>query len=378
MSTELPMHRFTSPHDLEQLFQAEIDRFPIVNGVRQFSEFGAIMIRPKDEPKNKLTHIIFPPTALSLPKSGSSFKGHSSKTYPQVLLMADSSNDTLYLKLIADSITEDCLTERKSLIVPSGKFFFNCDIWDTVPDEDKTALSQSGFDPNMNHEQWAKAINSYQFSNQPASYANNGSFIKASELPISINCYGSVGTLDSYYLMPEFILAAINNNRFVFEGMDTSVSEEDIPYEIGGAHIHPQRDFEGLEAELAKRVGEHSVMMTPSPADIHMLRASQNLYGELNLSFKKCDINTSETFLGIIGVSKQGKVTGSLYLDYGNFGDSNEQRRMGDLNNRTITTLKNSNPDIGLVTEHFNYIKSFTKKDFGTKTSSPHIGDNDN
>jgi hypothetical protein len=377
MSNELTMHRFKSPRDLEQLFQAEIDKFPVVYSVRQFSEFGAIMIRPKDEPKNKLIHIVFPPTALSIPKAGLSFKGHSSIMFPQVSLMADCSNDTLYIKLIADSKTEDGLTERKSLIIPSGQFFFNCDIWNTIPDEDKIALSQSGFGSGMNDEQWGKAINQYQHSNYPASYASNNSFIKARELPVSINRYGCVGTLDSYYLMPEFILAAINNNRFVFEGMDASGTEEEIPYEIGSAHIHPQREFEGFEAELAKRVGEKTVTMTPSPADIHMMRASQNLYGELNLSFRKCDINTSETFLGIIGVSKQGKVTGSLYLDYGNFSDSKEQRRMGDLNNRTITTLKSSNPDIGLVAEHYNYIKSFTKDDFGTKTSSPHVGDSD-
>jgi hypothetical protein len=377
MSYELTMHRFKTPRDLETLFQAEIDKFPIVNGLRQISEFGAIMIRPKDEPKNKLTHIVFPPTALSLPRAGNSFKGHSSNTFPQVLLMADCSNDTLYIKIIADSITEDGLTERKSLIVPSGQFFFNCDIWDTIPDENKTALSQSGFGAGMNDEQWAKAINRYQQTIHPVSYATNGGFIKVKELPVSMNHFGSVGTPGSYHLMPEFILAAINNNRFVFEGMDTSVNEEEIPYEIGGVHIHPQQDFEGFEAELAKRIGEDTVMMTPSPADIHMLRASQNLYGELNLAFRKKDINTTESFLGIITVNKQGKVTGSRYLDYGNFGDIKEQKRMGDLNNRTITTLKSSNPDIGIVAEHFNYIKSFTKDNFGTKTTSPHVGDND-
>jgi hypothetical protein len=377
MSNELTMHRFKTPHDLETLFQAEIDKFPIVNSVRQLSEFGAIMIRPKDEPKNKLTHIVFPPTALSLPKAGRSLYGHNSKAFPQVSLMADCSNDTLFIKLVADSKTEDGFMERKSLIVPSGQFFFNCDLWDTLPDENKTALSQSGFAPGMNDEQWAKAINQYQLCNHPALYVNDGRFINAKELPVSINRYGSVGTLDSYHLMPEFILAAINNNRFVFEGMDSSVREEEIPYEIGTAHIHPKNDLEGLDADLAGQIGEETLQITPSPGDIFDMRGSQPLNSDLNLAFKKREINTTETFLGIIVLNKQSKVTKSRYLDFGDFGSHKELDKMRDLNKRTMATLKSSNADIGLVAEHFNYIKSFTKDNFGTKTSSPHVGDND-
>jgi len=374
----LTMHRFKSKTDLERLFQAEIDRFPIVGGIRQFSEFGGIMIRPKGEPKNKLSHIVFPQTALSLPMAGRSLRGHSSRTFPQVSLMADFEHSDLYAKVMADRMTEDNLMERVSLILSMDKIFFNSDIWDTISEEDKEELQKFGFGPNMSHKQWAQAINRYQQTIHPITYAQNGGFIHARELPIQINRLGAVGSIGSYHLMPEFIIAVINNNSFVFDGMDSNVKEEEIPYEIGSAHIHPKIQFEGFEAELAQRIGDHTLQMTPSPADIHVLRSSQHLYGELNLAFRKKDINMTESFLGIIGVDRKGTVIESRYLDFGDFGSDQELLKMTDLNERTLKTLKSPKPDIGLVAEHFNYIKSFTKVDFGTKTSSPHVGDNDN
>ncbi|NCF20711.1 MAG: hypothetical protein GWP63_20970, partial [Haliea sp.] len=118
-SIPLAMHRFKDSDDIEYYFQRELDKFPrlIVENQEHpiFAEFGALMIRPKDESKNKLTHLVFPETLLALPNVEDSFRGFSARTFPQAMLMAGNDNG-LYVKLTADRITEEGFIRREELI----------------------------------------------------------------------------------------------------------------------------------------------------------------------------------------------------------------------------------------------------------------------
>ena len=59
MTYSLTLQRFRNSSDVEYFFQRELDKFLRVKGRVMLAEFGALMIRPKDEPQNRLTHLAF-------------------------------------------------------------------------------------------------------------------------------------------------------------------------------------------------------------------------------------------------------------------------------------------------------------------------------
>jgi hypothetical protein len=99
-TTPLVAYRFATSEDLMALFQAQLDRFPRMQTShgpkRMFSEFGGFMIRPRGESRNRLTHMAFPETVLSIPSAGRSLRAHTDRTFPQAKLMADTSSNTLF------------------------------------------------------------------------------------------------------------------------------------------------------------------------------------------------------------------------------------------------------------------------------------------
>ena len=74
-------------------------------------------------------------------------------------------------------------------------------------------------------------------------------------------------------------------------------------------------------------------------------------------------------------VDETGCARRSTFLDIGDFGSNDELNRMSRLNDRTIATMKSARPDLALIREHYAYIRRFVKSDFGTPTSSGHVGD---
>ena len=373
-------YRFRDKSDLEFYFQQELDKFPrkTVNGEEQaeITEFGAILIRPKGEPKNRLTHVMFPETLLGIRNIVYSLKDHSSRTFPQVVLVADVVSNRLLVKVTAHRNTDDGLIERLSLLLTSEQVFFTSDIWRYISKEDRSGLSENGFGPGMSHADWALAINNYLSAIKPTTFvlSEKGDRLYGRELPALINEKGVVGASGSFHLMPDFILEAIEDNCFVYEGMEIPDNEEEVPYEIGSAHIHPlSNEMSPLQSAVADIVGEDVIRRTPSIPDIAILRASLFANSEISLTYRGRDINTTETFLGILTVDKYGKVTGSRYLDLGDV----DQKYLKEINNKAKAALNSRHPDVQVIAQHYRYIDSVTKKEFGVPGTSQHVGDPD-
>ncbi len=364
--TPMPMYRFANSADLKALFQTQIDRFPRVqvNDVKQlmFSEFGGIMIRPQGEPQDQLTHILFPETSLSIPRAGRSLRHHSDITFPQARLMVDVATNSLYAQVMADHSTDDELTERVSLILSTNDVFFNSDLWKYFSKHDQQILSQFGFGPGMTFEEWAITITNYPaaFLSQ---YETNGRITTFKELPLNINQRGNIGTLNSYHQMPGFILYALLQNIFT----------EDDFYEIGSAHIHPEKEFKGLSEAVAKIIGERKTQMTISPADVRVIRGSFDSNKIILGKHGEQNKRTGESFISIVGVDSEGKVKDIQHHDFGLIDNMQE---MNDLNDRTLETFGKSNPDIGLIAEHYEFFSdpSMASNELNGEVGS-HVGD---
>ena len=369
----LVMHRFSNAADIERLFQTELDSLPRKDGRPVITEFGCVMVGLGDSPNHRLTHIVFPNPMLSVPYGANLLRNHSSRTFPEATLMAGRYNH-LYLKLSSDRVTEDQTPERISLVLPIGEdCFFNTDIWEAFSDRDKETLSQIGFSAGMTNEKWGRAINYYLQGVKPLPHVIKDQPFSTPLRELDMPCirYGVVGALNSYYFMPEFLAAVLDINRFVYPGEVIPENEEEIPYEIGSAHIHP--DFDKLSPEqeyVAARIGENVVRRSPSVADISNMRASSFCHSEISQAYRTLDNNTFESFLGIITVNIDGLVTGSRYYDLGEI----DIEILVDVNDRADETLESSSPDYEIILEHYQMLDKISKTDFGTPDSAPHVG----
>ncbi len=378
-SIPLSMHRFKDSDDIEYYFQRELDKFPRLDLENQerpiFAEFGALMIRPLDEPRNKLTHLVFPETLLALPYVEDSVRGFSHRTFTQTMLMSGDDN-TLYVKLTADRITEEGFIRREELILSTRDVFFIPNLWSMVADRDREILATFGFGPETSHHEWAILIDKIKEKTTPKRYpsSNNGDFIFARELDTAINIKGAVGNSGSYHFMPEFVAGVLENNQFVFDDMERNKVEADVPYEIGEVHVHPTGNkMSPLQQAVANVVGEDIVRGVPSIPDIAILRSSTYGHSEISKAFRGRDTNTMESFIGIVVVDQDGKVTGSRYVDLGDA----DMEYLRDLNDKAEESLESSSPDVSIIADHYLYIDSLAKDSFGTPDNSDHIGDPD-
>lgn len=369
----LVMHRFSNAADIERLFQTELDRLPRKDGRPVITEFGGVMVGLGDSPSHRLTHIAFPHPMLGVPYGANLLRSHSSRTAPQATLMACRYNG-LYLKLSSNRETKDGMPERLSLVLRVGEDCqFNTDIWEAFSDRDKETLSQIGFSAGMTNEKWGRAINYYLQGVKPLPHVIKDQPFSTPLRELDVPCirYGVVGALNSYHFMPEFLAAVLDINRFVYPGEDIPENEEEIPYEIGSVHIHP--DFDQLSPEqeyVAARIGENVVRRSPSVADISSMRGSRFLHSDISQAYRNCDNNTLESFLGIITVDVNGQVTGSRYYDLGEI----DSEVLVDVNDRADETLNSSSPDYEVILEHYQMFDQISKTDFGTPESAPHVG----
>ena len=364
--TPMETHRFESNTDIKRLFQEQLRRFPClrVNNGKQlmFSEFGAIMLRPRTEVQNRLTHMVFPETTLSIPGAGRSLRSFSDISFPQARFMADVSTDALYTKVMADNPTDDQLTERVSIILSLRDVFFNSDLWDYFNKIDQQTLSRYGFSPGMSFAQWAQAIQNHPntFLSQ---YEIGGEIVTVKELPITINQRGNVGSRHSYHQMPGFVIWAVLENVF---------SEEEGFYEIGSAHLHPEIEFQGISEAIANRLGPRVTQMTLSPADVKVLRGSIDAHNNLMRKHGRELKDTGETFVTIVGVNAEGNVTDVRHHDLGLIDNLDEMR---DLNDRTLQTWSTDRPDMGLIEAHYQFFSdpSISADEFGGDIGE-HVG----
>lgn len=371
LTSELPAYRIRNSADVMAHFQAQLNKFPRiqVNGEERinFSEFGAYIFRPVGEPSNQLTHLLFPETIISIPNSTNSLKYHTSTAFPQVILMADSNTNELYVKVTAYRLNDEGRIESSSLLLSMEEVFLNSDIWNAISPEDKLTLRENGFGPGMTHEQWSKAINAYQAHVRPIAYPRDiglGS-VNLRELPLLIARRGSLGINNIYHMLPEFTFYALQNNRFFYE--------DELPQELGDAHIHSLvEEMSDFQKRIADMVGEDVMRRNPSVPDIHYKRANNSIFSKVNRAYGTNDIDTVATFAGVLTVDALGVVTGARYFDYYQV----DLKKVAELNDRAWDTmLKSGNPDPKIIAEHYRYIDSVTTQDFGTEDASPHVGD---
>lgn len=370
----IALHPFACAADIERLFQTELDKLPTVNNRRVVTEFGGVMISPACTSELQLTHLMFPTTMLSIEVGARTLRGYTSRNFPQVRLLVEAKSNKLYVKLASSSVTKDGLPEKRSLLLAVGEqCHFSTDIWETLSCADKEALSKHRFFPGMSISEWGEAINEYRHDLTPSQHATtiNGDFLSLRELDTSVNRLGVIGTLNSYHFMPEFLASVLENNTFVYPGMEVPDLDEEIPFEIGSAHIHPT--FDELSPEqvyVAERMGEDTVRRCPSVADIADMRGSQALHWAISRAYRGCGNNTLESFLGILTVNVRRQVTGSRFYDLGEI-DSED---LVDVNNRAFDTLKSEAPDFDVVLEHYRMFDQIARQEFGEGCRTSHVG----
>ena len=327
-----------------------------------FVELEGTMIRPAAEAQNRLTHIVFPDTILAIPGAGSSFRKHSDRSFPQARLLADAGSDVLYAKVSADLLTDNQLTERRTIFLTMDDVFFNTDIWNYFSEGDKKNLQRHGFGPGQTAECWAGAIRR-NFSSHRDQFESRDRVITVNELPININQNGSVGTLNSFHNMPGTVIRPLLENHF---------TEDGEYYEIGSAHIHPEQDFRGIAEQVALRIGERKMNLTVSPPDVAQVRSSEYKNKVMLEKYDRGEKKTGETFVTIVGVDRRGNVNDIQHHDF-NLVDNPEAAIQ--LNERTMDTLKSSNPDIGLIVEHYELFSDprMTSKELGGEVGE-HVG----
>ncbi len=376
----LPVYRVRNSADVLAHFQQQLNRFPrvVVDGEEriQFSEFPAYLLRPKGEPKNQLTHLLFPENMITVPNADRSIQFYSSTTFPQITLLADQDPDELFVKILSQRVNEDGIIEQSSIILGMHEVSFISDIWDTFSKTDRQILAQRGYGPGMSHQQWAQAINRDMVSVPPrATMSKTRRLNYFRELPMLINLRGTIGTNGVYNMLPEFVLYALENNRFYYDE-ETPVSDENERlYDLGDVHIHSLANpMSPLQKAVADKVGVDVVRRNPSIPDIWERRDSQTLFSAMSKFYFGREIKAMTTFAGIITVDTRGGVQGARYFDFYNV----DLKYLSDLNDRAYEELMNSpNPDVDLLAEHYRYIDSVTTEDFGTEDTSDHVGDPD-
>ena len=249
-------------------------------------------------------------------------------------------------------------------------------LWDMFSEEDKALLARNGFSSDMSIQDWGSAINGHKRNEKPKRYATteNGDFVFLRELGSTLNNQGLVGNPNSYHLMPQFIATVLDRNRFIFDEKDLSRDAENIPWEIGSAHTHPVGDeLDALQKALTPIVGEDMVRRTPSIPDISLMRGSTFENDQIARTFLGKRMVVQEIFMAIVTVNQDGHVTGSRYFDL----EDCDLKTFAELNDKAAATLDSSKPDYEIIADHYRYIDSIAKDDFGTPDSSPLIGDSD-
>lgn len=330
-----------------------------------FCEFGATMFRPSHESKNRLTHLSFPETVLSIPQYNLLIGKFNERGYPQIRISVDVWRKELYFKISCICEGEQEQKENIDLVVSGQETFLNKSLWDYFEPDDKERLRLMGFCPDMNLKQWVRKI-----SRSKESFVNKSQYKKSSvttkEFPLNFNKRGVVGCLNSFFYMPGYMVPILLENCF---------SESQGFYEIGSAHIHPIQEPVGFSEKIAQKIGARNLNMTVSPNDVRYCRSSISANNKLLARYHGVTKDTGETFMSIVGVDSLGQVTDIRHYDFGMIDNIEE---MEGLNDRTIETLKSNDPDIGLVVDHFQFFNdSRVSSDRLGGDIGQHIGDPD-
>lgn len=342
-SHKLKMAAFRSSNDLIALFQHELDRILDVNGQRQICDFGAYYIRPRNVEPLRLTHAVFANTLIGVPNGGHSLRHHSDHSGGDCYFLADATENKLWLRLRANHETEDKLITQHALLLQPDQYTLNRDIDEYFSPSDQQYLARMGLKAPIQTDELVEYILT-SHRDRTVRYLKNDVFCELIELPISINRMGQIGTKSSYHHSREFICSVLTENNY---------TDDDEFFQLGSAHIHPKPELTGLTEAIANRIGEYKVQMTLSPADVRVVAGSIDAYNKIAKQGGVPVRETSESFVSIVGVNELGVVTGIQHHD---FGLVDNMRELFDLNNRTRQTWGSTNPDIGLIAAHYEFL----------------------
>ena len=338
-----------------------MDRFP----PGMFSEFGAVVIGDN----TRLDRLVLPETVLAIPDSDESLRDYQPTTFPEIKLMADANTNQLYVKIVTQYGLEDGHIAYKSMVLGMDEAIFISDIWDAISGDDRVQLQRLGFGPGMSFEQWAEQINKH-LSNvepSPALARNDTDIIMLRELPILIGRRGAVGTNGSYHLLPEFMLYAIKNNKFVHPRQPAS---DDPVYNFGNVHIHSLvNEMDPLQKAVAEIVGADVVRRNPSVPDILHHRTSFEVFKMVSERYgDRQRARAMYTFGGIITVDAMGQATGIRWWDL--YKEGLDVKRLMELNSAAEDTMLSDNPDPRIIAEQYAFVDSIT-----TEELPAHVGD---
>jgi hypothetical protein len=356
----LQSYPFSTSEDLATVFERQLATMPRAQGTAfKVWEFGGIMIRPPGEPRNQLTSIVFPDTGIGILASGdeANLRGHTERSLPQVRLLASVDSDDLLVCFSANR-TKEGVVDHVSKVVRANELALAEDVWVYFAATDRERLKSCGFGPGMSHAHWANAIRSCPAATT-ATHVLRDRMTETRELPVAINQRGVVGAPQSYHNMPGFLLRAVLDNTLWMDDM----------FMIGSAHLHGSLGKRtGAMAEVVRRVGDQTVQMTVSPADVRaglISIASHNLILEQHGLRTK---DTAESFMSVVGLDAAGRVIGIRHHDYRLIDDLDE---MEALNNRIVTELVHGRIDPGLWTAHYQY---FSDPSISSDQLGPRIG----
>lgn len=370
---------FRNSNDIVQVFQQILNEFPRQvdnDSCIDFSEFGAYLIRPQMEPQEQLTHLLAPQTIVGIPNSTDTVRLMASSKFPGIQILADVEQPRLFLRICGQDATEERYIKQISVVLPMDEVFLVPSLWDAFDVNAREQLDQLGFSRKMGQSEWAEKIASCEKFGQPTILRRDSQNLLLRKLPYEISRMAVIGSRSGYHPLPEFVLQAIENNTFVYPGVNSHKFDADnAPYELGDIHVHSYTNpFHPFQEKVARIVGEDIARRNPSVPDVALRRHSRTKFDEIRREYSGNSINAMITFFGILTVDEIGNVNGARYLDFGD-ADFDELARINDRAYKTLYEEPMADPQI--VAEHYQYIDELTKEVFGQPDSSPLVGKRD-
>lgn len=357
-------YRINSDADIKTLFQIRLDTFPRTRQFLDFCEFGATLIRPQGEPKERLTHLVFPDAILYITAEKYGLPQFADISDPKARLYLNPTTMTLYIYLeyeFEDKQTRQ--VQRKYYVFDESEFRLVDDLWDYFHTPQQQRLEKLGFGAHMGLEAWKTQIHSLM-NPEPEELIHKGQTILVHRFQFAFLTHGMVGFKHTFVQMPGYTFDVLHENTY----------RNDDLYEIGNVHIHPDSDGE-VTRSVQRIIGVRMSNMTVSPNDVRCARGSINAHNRIREQFNAEPKDTAEGFITIVGVDPKGQVYDIQHCDLGFIDNMDE---MGHLNDRTLETFANQANDVNLIAEHYKYFNNpeFSAPNLGGEVGE-HVGDTD-
>lgn len=357
--------------DLGAAFQSAIDRLPVTSdGERLLAEFGALIVAPPSS--KRLDTVLFPEVVIAATDLPAGARGWlRCRSFPKLSLAADPQTNELLLH-IRTTFPRDGDPAEHFLRFGSEVFCNQSDLWSTFGEDDQELLRVLGFGPGLSMDQWGREINRVIKSTSRAAYRDSARLTR--NLPGELR-YGCIGTARAYYPSADFLAKALAMNELEYPGEDLML--------YASAHIHPDVELTGLEAQLAENIGDDFVRHLPtltevrgglaagtalinrfaSLADAMMVIDSQFLNDRVMKPLVDSEYQYQEGALAIVAMSREGVVESVKIFDYNEVVRRGELDRFDNLVEEAYRSSISDQPDVsrgGIIAEAMQEICRFT------------------